>query len=328
MPVGLYCDLALGSDRCGAEAWMLQDVLALNADCGAPPDAFAPQGPNWGFAPFHPHKLKAVGYRPYIDLLRKNLRQGGAIRIDHVMALFRLFWVPRGLTAAAGAYVRLPAEDLLALLALESVRAKTLVIGEDLGTVPDYVREQLSHYRVLSYRVFYFERNWDGGCKPPSADPLQSLAVVTTHDLPTLSGYWLGEDIYLRAGLGMYPDEQAKQQALQERGRDKGRILSALRDVGLLPPGLSDDPNQVPGMTKELCEAIHSYLGRSDAWVVMANLDDVIGEVTQMNLPGTVDAYPNWSRKLSLSLEELQRDGRAQSLAAGLRALRPLPLSS
>ncbi len=327
MPVGLYCDLALGSDRCGAEAWMLQDVLALNADCGAPPDAFAPQGQNWGFAPFHPHKLKAAAYRPYIDLLRKNLRQGGAIRIDHVMAIFRLFWVPRGLTATAGAYVKLPAEDLLALLALESVRAKTLVIGEDLGTVPDYVRDQLARYRVLSYRVFYFERNWDGSCKPPSAYPVHSLAVVTTHDLPTLTGYWLGEDIYLRAGLGMYPNEQTKQQALEERRRDKGRILSALRDAGLLPTGLSDDPDQVPGMTRDLCEAVHAYLGRSDAWVVMANLDDVIGEVTQMNLPGTVDAYPNWSRKLTLSLEELQRDGRAQSLAAGLRALRPLPPS-
>jgi 4-alpha-glucanotransferase len=322
MTIGLYCDLALGSDRSGAEAWMLQEALALDADCGAPPDAFAPQGQNWGFAPFHPHRLKAAAYRPFIELLRKNLRQGGAIRIDHVMALFRLFWVPRGLTAAAGAYVQQPAEDLLSLLALESVRARTLVIGEDLGTVPDYVREQLARYRILSYRVFYFERNWDGTCKPPSAYPSQSLAVVTTHDLPTLAGYWLGEDIYLRAGLGMYANEQAKQQALEERARDKGRILSALRTAGLLPPGISEDPGQVPGMTKELCDAIHAFLGRSDAWIVMANLDDLIGEVTQMNLPGTVDAYPNWSRKLSLSLEELQRDDRAQSLAAVLQTYR------
>ncbi len=327
MAVGLYCDLALGSDRSGAEAWMLQDVLALNADCGAPPDDFAPQGQNWGFPPFHPHRLKAAGYRPFVELLRKNLRQGGAIRIDHVMALFRLFWVPRGMTAAAGAYVQLPADDLLSLLALESMRAQTLVIGEDLGTVPDYVREQLARYRILSYRVFYFERNWDGTCKPPSAYPAQSLAVVTTHDLPTLSGYWLGEDIYLRAGLGMYPDEQAKQQALEERMRDKGRILRALKSAGLLPAGLSEEPSQVPGMTSELCQAIHAYLGQSESWIVMANLDDVIGEVTQMNLPGTVDAYPNWSRKLSLSLEEIQRDDRAQSLAAAVRALRPTAFS-
>ncbi|WHZ13596.1 MAG: 4-alpha-glucanotransferase (amylomaltase) [Nitrospira sp.] len=324
MAVGLYPDLALGSDRNGAEAWMLQDVLALNADCGAPPDAFAPQGQNWGFAPFHPLRLKATGYRSYIELLRKTLRQGGAIRIDHVMMLFRLFWVPRGSTAAAGAYVHYPAEDLLRILALESTRARTLVIGEDLGTVPDYVREQLARYRILSYRVFYFERNWnDGSFQPPPAYPDQSLAVVTTHDLPTLSGYWTGEDIRLRAGLGMYASEQAVQQALEERLRDKGHMLAALKQMDLLPPGLSDQPEQVAVMTPELCRAIHVYLAASRAWIVMANLDDVIGEVTQMNLPGTVDAYPNWSRKLSLSLEELQGDERVQSLAAALRTLRP-----
>ncbi|MGZ8393265.1 MAG: 4-alpha-glucanotransferase, partial [Nitrospira sp.] len=323
MTVGLYPDLALGSDRNGGEAWMLQDVLALGADCGAPPDAFAPQGQNWGFAPFHPLRLKATGYRSFVELLRKTLRQGGAIRIDHVMMLFRLFWVPRGLTAAAGAYVQYPAEDLLRLLALESMRAQTLVIGEDLGTVPDYVREQLARYKILSYRVFYFERNWnDGSFNPPSAYPEQSLAVVTTHDLPTLSGYWTGEDIRLRASLGMYPSEETQQQAQEERTRDKGHMLAALQRTGLLPSGVTDQLEQVPVMTPELCRAIHMYLATSRAWIVMANLDDVIGEVTQMNLPGTLDAYPNWSRKLSLSLEELQQDARVQMLAAAVRALR------
>lgn len=323
MTVGLYPDLALGSDRNGAEAWMLQDALALGADCGAPPDAFAPQGQNWGFAPFHPLRLKSTGYRSFIELLRKTLRQGGAIRIDHVMMLFRLFWVPRGLTAEVGAYVQYPAEDLLRILALESTRAQTLVIGEDLGTVPEYVREQLARYKILSYRVFYFERNWDGSCKPPSTYPEQSLAVVTTHDLPTLTGYWTGEDVRLRARHGMYVNEQAVQQAFEERARDKHHILTALKGAGLLPPGVGDQQEHVPAMTPDLCRAIHVYLAVSPAWVVMANLDDVIGEVTQMNLPGTVDAYPNWSRKLSLSLEELQRDERVQSLAAALRALRP-----
>ncbi len=322
MTVGLYPDLALGSDRNGGEAWMLQDVLALGADCGAPPDAFAPQGQNWGFAPFHPLRLKATGYRSFIELIRKTLRQGGAIRIDHVMMLFRLFWVPRGLTAASGAYVQYPAEDLLRLLALESMRAQTLVIGEDLGTVPDYVRDQLARYKILSYRVFYFERNWnEGSFNPPSAYPEQSLAVVTTHDLPTLSGYWIAEDIRLRASLGMYPSEEALQQALEERTRDKGHMLTALQRAGLLPAGV-DQLQHVPAMTPELCRAIHMYLATSPAWIVMANIDDVIGEVTQMNLPGTLDAYPNWSRKLSLSLEELLRDERVQMLAATVRALR------
>lgn len=323
MTVGLYPDLALGSDRNGGEAWMLQDVLALGADCGAPPDAFAPQGQNWGFSPFHPLRLKATGYRSFVELLRKTLRQGGAVRIDHVMMLFRLFWVPRGLTAAAGAYVQYPAEDLLRLLALESMRAQTLVIGEDLGTVPDYVREQLARYKILSYRVLYFERNWnDGSFNPPADYPEQSLAVVTTHDLPTLTGYWEGEDIRLRASLGMYASEEARLQAVEERMRDKGHMLAALRQAGLLPSDLSDRPEEVPRMTPELCRVIHAYLATSKAWIVMANLDDLIGEVTQMNLPGTLDAYPNWSRKLSLLLEELQRDERVQSLAAAVRAVR------
>ena len=247
MTVGLYPDLALGSDRNGGEAWMLQDVLALGADCGAPPDAFAPQGQNWGFAPFHPLRLKATGYRSFVELLRKTLRQGGAIRIDHVMMLFRLFWVPRGLTAAAGAYVQYPAEDLLRLLALESMRAQTLVIGEDLGTVPDYVREQLARYKILSYRVFYFERNWnEGSFNPPSAYPEQSLAVVTTHDLPTLSGYWMGEDIRLRASLGMYPSEEARQQAEEERRRDKGHMLVALQAGRPAALGCSDRWSRCP----------------------------------------------------------------------------------
>jgi 4-alpha-glucanotransferase len=329
MTVGLYPDLALGSDRNGGEAWMLQDVLALGADCGAPPDAFAPQGQNWGFAPFHPLRLKATGYRSFVELLRKTLRQGGAVRIDHVMMLFRLFWVPRGLAASAGAYVQYPAEDLLRLLALESMRAQTLIIGEDLGTVPDYVREQLARYKILSYRVFYFERNWnEGSFNPPSAYPEQSLAVVTTHDLPTLSGYWVGEDIRLRESLGMYSSEETRQQAEEERRRDKGHMLLALQRAGLLPAGVTDQLDQVPVMTPDLCRAIHMYLASSRAWIVLANLDDVIGEVTQMNLPGTLDAYPNWSRKLSLSLEELQQDARVQMLAAAVRDLRSPPVTS
>ena len=144
MSVGVYHDLALGSDRGGADAWMCQDVLAEGADCGAPPDAFAPEGQNWGFSPWHPLRLRTAAYRPFAQLVRKNLQQGGALRLDHVMALFRLFWIPQGMPASAGTYVHYPADDLLAILALESERARTLVIGEDLGTVPDWVRERLA----------------------------------------------------------------------------------------------------------------------------------------------------------------------------------------
>ena len=154
MPIGFYHDFALGSERYGADGWRFQKVLAMKADCGAPPDAFAPEGQNWGLSPADPVRLRASGYALFIEMLRNNLRYGGAIRIDHVMALFRLFWIPRGLPATKGTYVHYPAEDLLAILALESTRAGTLVIGEDLGTVPDWVRDRLTASGVLSYRYF------------------------------------------------------------------------------------------------------------------------------------------------------------------------------
>ncbi|MCC6139638.1 MAG: 4-alpha-glucanotransferase [Nitrospira sp.] len=323
MPLGLYHDLALGSDRYGADGWRFQEVLAHQADCGAPPDAFAPEGQNWGLSPFDPVKLRSSGYQFFIELLRMNLRYGGAIRIDHVMALFRLFWIPRGLPASMGTYVHYPADDLLAILALESVRAETLVIGEDLGTVPDWVRDRLGAAGVLSYRVLYFERNGDGSLKSPSVYPAQSLSVVTTHDLPTLSGYWEGTDIETRAALGLGGTEEARRGAFAERHMDKGRLLAALRSEGLLPDGLSDDPSQSPVMTTELAAALHLYLARTPSWVVLANVEDVIGQRAQTNVPGTVDQHPNWSRKLTATVEQMAQDSRFASLAAQLRSARP-----
>ena len=322
MPIGLYYDLALGSDRAGADGWRFQPVLAMKADCGAPPDAFAPDGQNWGFSPADPLRLRASGYEYFIELLRRNFRYGGAIRLDHVMALFRLFWIPRGLPASKGTYVHYPADDLLAILALESVRAKVLVIGEDLGTVPDWVRQRLGTAGVLSYRVFYFERTWEGGWKPPGAYPSQSLAVAATHDLPTLSGFWDGADIETRAELGFCSSEAARRSAWAERQREKAAIMAALRSEGLLPAGLPDDAAQGPAMTWELARAIHVYLARTPAWLVLANVEDVIGARAQTNVPGTVDQHPNWRRKLMLTVEELIRDDRFKQLAAELRLWR------
>lgn len=324
MPIGLYHDFALGSDRYGADGWLNQEVLALTADCGAPPDAFAPEGQNWGFSPLDPLRLRTSGYRYFIQLLRNNLRYGGAIRIDHVMALFRLFWIPRGLPPAKGTYVHYRDEELLAIVALESVRAKAVVIGEDLGTVPDWVRDRLGPAGVLSYRVFYFEREHWGGWKPPAQYPAQALAVATTHDLPTLVGYWEGVDIDTRSALGLSASEEARQAMWAERHREKTGILTALKSQGLLPAGVSEDPAQVPIMTAELMEGIHQYLARTPAWIVLANIEDVIGTRVQTNLPGTVDQHPNWCRKLSLTVEELVQDARFERLAALLRLTRPL----
>ncbi|HEY6084526.1 MAG TPA: 4-alpha-glucanotransferase, partial [Nitrospira sp.] len=324
MAIGLYNDLALGSERNGAEAWMYQSVLALDADCGAPPDAFAPDGQNWGLPPINPLALRANGYELMIRLLRNNLRYGGAIRLDHVMALCRLFWIPRGKPASLGTYVHYPFEDLLSIIALESVRSKSLVIGEDLGTVPDWVREQLSKAGVLSYRVFYFERRDDGSWKAPNEYPEQSLAVVTTHDLPTLTGFWSGEDLQVRAGLGMFRDDAARHQAWEERERDKTRILDALKQQEVLPEGMSSDPALVPSMTPALCQAIHAYLAKSSSAIVLANLEDGLEELSQTNLPGTVDAHPNWNRKYAVSVEEISTDERLRDLGAVLRSTRPL----
>jgi 4-alpha-glucanotransferase len=320
MAVGLYHDFALGSDRGGSDAWIFQDVLALQADCGAPPDAFAPEGQNWGLPPINPERLRASAYRPFVDLLRKNVQYGGGLRLDHVMALFRLFWIPRGLPPSAGAYVQYPADDLLSILALESMRHQIVIVGEDLGTVPDNIRDRLARSRVLSYRVFYFERRDNGDWKRPHDYPAQAVAVVTTHDLPTLAGYWKAEDIHLRGRLGFYRDLGTQQQALAERESDKARILATLRSEGLWSGG--ETVSTVPEMTDELCRMIHTYLARTPSWVVLVNLEDVIGEQEQANLPGTVETHPNWSRKLSLSLEDLRKDLRFRQLAAALGSFR------
>jgi 4-alpha-glucanotransferase len=324
MAIGLYNDLALGADRNGAEAWMYQNTLALDADCGAPPDPFAPEGQNWGLPPINPIALRAHRYELLIQLLRKNMRFGGAIRLDHVMALFRLFWIPKGKPPAEGTYVHYPFEDLLAIIALESVRSKTLVIGEDLGTVPDLVREHLAKARVLSYRVFYFERRSDGAWKLPNEYPQQALAVATTHDLPTLTGFWSGEDLQVRAGLGTFRDDGARRQALEERQQDKKRMLAVLKQEGLLPPKVSDDPVSVPAMTPAICRAIHVYLARTPSWLVLANLEDGLEEISQTNMPGTVENHPNWNRKYASRIDSLISDERLLELGACLRSTRPI----
>ena len=325
MPVGLYHDLALGSDRNGSDAWTYQDVLALDADCGCPPDAFAPQGQNWGLPPANPVRLRATGYRMFVELLRHNLADGCALRLDHVMGLFRLFWIPHGMPASAGAYVRYPVEDLLGILALESVRHKAVIIGEDLGTVPDGVRERLAAARILSYRVLYFERTGQGDWKVPEAYPSQAMAVVTTHDLPTLAGFWAGRDIDVRAGLGFYADSGAVQRAREERQQEKQRIARALGVAGLLPADVTEDSAAVQPMTPELSRAVHLFLARTPSWAVLVNLEDLLNETDQTNVPGTVESYPNWSRKIALPLERLRDDPRVHRTASALRTLRPFP---
>ncbi|HYW04840.1 MAG TPA: malto-oligosyltrehalose synthase [Gammaproteobacteria bacterium] len=319
MAVGLYQDLAVSIDPDGAEAWANQDLYALAASIGAPPDDFNLRGQDWGLPPLVPRRLRRAAYAPFIATLRHNMRDAGALRIDHVMGLMRLFCVPRGASPEQGAYVAYPLDDLLGILALESQRNRCLVIGEDLGTVPDALREALASRRVLSYRVLMFEKTGDG-FRAPEDYPAQALATAGTHDLPTLSGFWEGRDLVLRTEHGLFPGEGLReaQQALRER--DRRDLLRALQRERLLPDGMEADPATVPRMTEALAGALQRYLARSPAMLMALQLEDLFGQREQMNLPGTVDEYPNWRRKLSLGLERYPADGRLQRIADALAA--------
>ncbi len=322
--VGLYQDLAVSVDRGGAEAWANQDLYAIAASVGAPPDEFNLRGQDWGLPPLVPERLRAAAYAPFIATLRANMRHAGALRVDHVMALARLFWVPQGSSPRDGTYVRYPFEDLVGILALESHRNRCMVIGEDLGTVPDEVRTTLTRVGILSYRVLFFERQHSGDFKRPAEYPADSLVTAATHDLPTLAGYWEGRDLALRRELGLYPKEEAHQAQVLGRAQDRARLLLALEREGLLPEGASVDPASLPEMTGALLLQLQIFLARSPARMLVVQLEDVLGVREQVNLPGTTDEHPNWRRKLPLALERWPDDERFTGLARALSALRPL----
>src|SRR5262245_2025840 len=283
MPLGLYVDLALGADRGGAEVWSDQDAYAVGASCGAPPDEFNPLGQDWGLPPYSPRALRAKAYRPFIDLLRANMPVGGALRMDHVMALSRLWWIPRGEKAGRGGYVHYPFRELLAVLAAESRRARCLVIGEDLGTVTREVRSALNEAGVLSYRPLLFQQE---------NFPRDALVCVTTHDLPTWRGFWGAHDLKLRRELGLTVDYEKE---LAAREADKQKLARA---------GLDSSPRSA-----------HAYIAKTPCQLAMVQPEDVFELVEQANLPGTVAEHPNWRRKLPLALERWTADERVSSIA-------------
>ena len=322
--VGLYQDLAVGVDRGGAETWMHRELYAFEASVGAPPDDFNLHGQDWGLPPIIPHRLRAAAYRPFIRMLQANMRTAGALRIDHVMGLMRLYWVPPGQRADQGVYVTYPWRDLMGILALESQRNRCLVIGEDLGTVPDAMRQAMRERGILAYRLFYFEKHWQGDLsfKSPGQIERDALVAATTHDLPTLAGYWRGRDIQLRSELNLFPSEQLRAAQILARAEDRARLLIALAREGLLPAGMTADPAGVSEMTPALALAIHRYLARSPARVLLVQAEDMLGETEQANLPGTVSGHPNWQRKLSLDLEDWATDARLTETARALSAER------
>jgi 4-alpha-glucanotransferase len=306
MPVGLYQDLAVGSAGDGFDAWIGGDVMAPAMDVGAPPDDFNPGGQNWGFPPLDPEKMRRSGYEVLVRTIRKNMQHAGALRIDHALGMFRLFWIPQGAKPERGAYVHYPTEDILRIIALESVRNKTIVIAEDLGTVGDDVRETLLRYRMLSYKLLYFEKNYpDQSFKVPERYSDLALCAVTTHDLPTLYGYWAGRDIEEKTRLDLYPNEELRQRQIQERDSDRVHLLEALKSQGLLPDDFPSDPTTLGMMIPSLCLTIYEYLSLSPCKLLAVSLDDIIGTIDQQNMPGTVDSYPNWLRKTPVTLEKI-----------------------
>jgi 4-alpha-glucanotransferase len=322
LPFTLYQDLALGAAAGGFDTWANRGLFALDAEIGAPPDAFNPKGQCWGLPPLIPERLRASGHQFFRDLLRANAPPGGMLRLDHVMGLFRLFWIPRGQGAAQGAYVSYPARELLALLALESVRSRTLIIGEDLGTVPPAVRRDLNRRGVLSYRVFYFERTSEGGFRSPEDYPRRAVAAVTTHDLPTLTGFWQGRDLELKRDLRLYPGPQQAEADAAAREQDRGGMVAALEQRLLLPSGSCLQPLS-PACPRNLSAAVLEYLARSQAALLEVRLEEVFNVAAQQNLPGTQKEHPNWNYKLPQTLEEMRRDPEPARLAARLNRYRP-----
>jgi malto-oligosyltrehalose trehalohydrolase/4-alpha-glucanotransferase len=316
MAVGLYRDFAVGADRAGAEAWANAAAVISGAQVGAPPDIHNPAGQNWGLPPLNPRALREEGYRSFIQLLRANMRHGGGLRIDHAMSLQHLYWVPLGQKSSAGAYVQYPMQDLIGILALESHRHKCLIVGEDLGTVPEGFRERMAEANILSYRVLYFEQDPDTGAfQPPSAYPVLALAVVGSHDLPTLRGWWEGRDLVLKEKLGLFPGPGEASRQQEARNRDRIQLLEALRYEGLLAP---DGEPDIP----TLARAVHAFVARTPSILAMVQIDDLSDEADPVNIPATSDEHPNWRRRLSMTLEELAARPRFNDIAGIFRTER------
>ncbi len=306
LKLGLYHDLALATDRFGADLWAHRDFFVAGCRVGAPPDGFSPKGQDWAFPPPNSEHHFQDGYRLFSESIRENCRHGGALRIDHVMRFFRLYWIPDGMEATEGTYVRDRYQDLLAILALESVRAKVPVVGEDLGTVPDEIRAALYRFGILSYRLLYFEQDQNGRMRSPEEYPVNALVSATTHDLPTLAGFWLGRDIEARRNAGLLQDDATYRRLHEERGREKQKMLDLLIRLKLLPDWFPRNASEVPELTGELHNAVVGFLASTPSKLLALNQEDLIKETEQQNLPGSTAEYPNWRRKMKCTVEELR----------------------
>lgn len=297
--LGIYGDLAVGVARGSADTWLNRQDYCMDVSVGAPPDPLGPTGQNWNLPPLNPLMLKHTGYEKFAHLLRENMRLYGVLRIDHVMALCRLWWVLNDKTADFGAYVHYDAEVTFAILALESQRNRCVIIGEDLGTVPDEARHLLNRYQVFSYKVMYFSKGWNG-FQLPEEYPEQAITVISTHDVAPLAGYWTGKDLDTMFKLGTLPDAAAFQTALDEREHDKADLLDKLKETGCLGADV-----QMPAKADEtLLAALHKYGALSRSKLYAVQLENLLGVIDNLNVPGVTEGYPNWAQKMPVSLED------------------------
>ena len=315
--VGLYGDYAVGVNASGSETWSDQSLYCTGAAIGAPPDPIGVGGQEWGIPPQDPRALRRSGYAPFVALVRASMRHCGALRLDHVMALFRQWWVPRGFKSAEGAYVHYPLEDLLGVVALESHRQQCLVVGEDLGVVPDEIRTALPQFGVYRYKVVMFEQK-DGEFVAPADYVRHALATVTTHDLPTLHGWWSGHDIDLWERLGFYADAQVAAQSRAQRAEERERLLRALRRENLWP----DESAGIPEYSAELARAVHVFLAKTRAALVTVQLEDMIGMLEPVNIPGTSHEYSNWTRRMTASTADIFARADVRALATAVSGAR------
>jgi 4-alpha-glucanotransferase len=319
MNLGIMHDLAVGVDPNGADAWALQDVLALGVTAGAPPDEFNQLGQDWSQPPWRPDELVEQAYAPFRALLNAVLRHAGGVRIDHIIGLFRLWWIPKGVPPTQGTYVRYDHEAMIGIVALEAHRAGAVVVGEDLGTVEPWVRDYLRDRGLFGTSILWFELDRDGDGDPLPAEKWREfcLSAVTTHDLPPTAGYLAGEHVRLREELGLLT--RTADQELAADQAQQAAWLAELRRVGLLGADETD--------ADEVVLALYRYLGRTPSKLLTLSLADAVGDLRTQNQPGTIDEYPNWRVPLSgpdgkkLLLENVFSDPRAARLADAMRAV-------
>jgi 4-alpha-glucanotransferase len=317
LSIGLFHDLALATDSCGADLWGWRRFYVAGCRVGAPPDGFSPKGQDWSFPPPNSEHHRETAYRLFAESIRRNCRHGGALRIDHVMRFFRLYWIPASMDPAHGAYVRDRWSDLLHVLALESVRQKVMVVGEDLGTVTDEIRHRLDRFGLFGYRVPFFEKEGNGEFRRPQRYTEHALVSSSTHDLPTLAGFWIARDIEARRQAGLL-DNDRYYGALTDRRYEKQKLLDALFAEGLLPDWVPRKAEQLPELTGELHNALVGWLARAASRLMVISFEDLLKETEQQNLPATTTEHPNWRRKVRFTVEQL-RAGAARDYSCMLR---------